>query len=124
MAEADLRSVGNRQTLRRLDSGMEITRATKHEPIEFAALTREQLRTQTDDRNGSKFLADWTLNRLVDWLADEVTRRGWRFPPGVRERVSVRLDSPVGYVRGQLVRTITITASGRWVHAYPDEDQP
>jgi hypothetical protein len=118
----DLRGVGNRRTLRRLASGMEITRAVKHEPIAFDRLTASQLTRLTDDRHGSKFLPEWTMARLVDWLEQQIELQDWRFPPGVRARVHVRLDDPVGYVRGRLVHTITITASGRWVHAYPDED--
>lgn len=34
------------------------------------------------------------------------------------------MNREIGYVEGQVVRTITITVSGRWVYAYPDKDQP
>ncbi len=118
------RRVGNRQTLKRLDSGMEITRATKHEPIDLEVISNEELRVLTDDRNGSKFLAEWTLETYVDWLELQIERLAWRFPPGVQKRVSIRVNRPVGYVLGKIVHTVTITASGRWVHAYPDEDAP
>ena len=122
MAE-DLYKVRNRETLRTLDSAMEITRATKHEAIDFSLLNGQELRNATDDRSGSKFLREWTLLRLVDWLEAQIRAQGWQFPPGVRTRVSVYLAQPIGYVAGELVRTITITASGRWVHAYPDKDE-
>ena len=124
MAEevGDLYKVRNRETLRRLDTGMEITRATKHEPIDFGSLTNKELRECTDRRSGSKFLPEWTLLRLTDWIEQEIRRRPWRFPPGVQARVRVHLPAPVGYVNGNLVRTITIFASGRYVHAFPDED--
>lgn len=118
----DLYKVLNRQTLRRLDSGMEITRATKHEPIDFDSLTKQELRSYTDDRSGSKFLAEWSLPRVTNWIEAQIRQQGWRFPPGARTRIRVRLHEPVGYVAGELVHTITIMASGRWVHAYPDED--
>lgn len=123
MGEAEFRQVGNRQTLRRTASGMEITRATKHEPIDFNRLGRSELIRLTDDVHGSKFLPAWTLERLVDWTEQQIIRHGWGFPPGARTKVHVRLDEPVGYVRGKQVRTITVMASGRWVHAYPDEDR-
>jgi hypothetical protein len=121
--DEDLYKVRNRETLRLLDMGMEITRATKHEPIDFSILSGQELRDATDDRSGSKFLREWTLRRLVNWLEVQVRGQGWRFPPGVRTRLRVRLAQPVGYVAGKLVQTITVTASGRWVHAYPDKDE-
>ncbi len=71
----DLRKVRNREPLKRLDSGMEITRATKHEPIDIAHLSPVELRQQTDDRHGSKFLTDWTLERLVQWLEAQIEAR-------------------------------------------------
>ncbi|HSZ57253.1 MAG TPA: hypothetical protein VK797_16420 [Tepidisphaeraceae bacterium] len=120
---ADLYKVRNRETLRRLDTGMEITRATKHEPIAFDSLSNEELRDCTDSRSGSKFLAEWTLAQLTDWTEQQVRLRGWRFPPGVQAAVRFQMPRPVGYVKGKLVRTITIFASGRYVHAFPDEDQ-
>lgn len=120
---SDLRKVRNRETLRRLDNGMEIVRATKHEPIDFESLSRQELTRLTDSQNGSKFLGEWSLERLTDWLEARVREQGWRFPPGVQGRVRVRMGQQVGFVRGRLVHTVTILASGRWVHAYPDEDQ-
>lgn len=122
METDDYRLVGNGQTLKRVDGGMEITRATKHEPIDFHSLSTDDLRRLTNDRDGSKFMAAWTLDAYVTWLEGQISQRNWRFPPGVKERVSVRFQQPVGYVLGQPVHTVTITASGRWVHAYPDED--
>lgn len=118
----DYYKVRNRETLRKLESGIEITRAVKHEPIDFAALTASELEEATNDRNGSKFLASWPLQRVVDWTTEQVAANGWRFPPGARMHVRARLAQPVGYVFGQLVHTITVRISGRWVHAYPDED--
>ena len=113
----------NRETLLTLDNGMEITRATKHEPTDFDALSRTDLERLTDDYNGSKFLPSWPIGRVVEWTAAQIRVQGWRFPPGVQARVHVALDEPVGYVHGKLVSTIAVLASGRWVHAYPDEDR-
>ena len=94
----------------------------KHEPIATDHLSQARLEQLTDPTNGSKFLATWPLTRVTDWVEQEVRRRGWRYPPGVRDRVKVRLGEPVGYVRGQIVRTITMHMDDRYVHAYPDED--
>ena len=44
----DLSGVRNRESLRRLDTGMEITRATKHEPIDFDSLSKQELKSRTD----------------------------------------------------------------------------
>jgi len=121
VAEFDLYKVRNRETLRRLDTGMEIVRATKHEPIDFDALSRAELFGKTTPRNGSKFLAEWTLERLVNWTEEQIRVHDWRFPPGVQERIRIALDRPVGYAAGKLVSTITVMASGRWVHVFPDE---
>jgi hypothetical protein len=118
----DYYKVRNRETLKRLDCGMEITRAVKHEPIDSGGLSRGELIELTNDRNGSKFLAEWQLPALVDWLEQQILALGWRFPPGAQTRVHVPMDRDVGYVSGRLVRTITIMVSGRWVHAYPDND--
>lgn len=124
MAKSDLYKVGNRQSLRRLPTGMEITRATKHEPIDFGELDSPELKRLTDAVNGSKFLASWPLERVTDWLKEQIGRQNWTFPPGARQRIHVRLNEPVGYVHGRIVSTITILVSGRWVHCYPDKDQP
>src|SRR5437016_4967053 len=97
----DCYKVRNRETLRRLENGIEVTRAVKHEPIDYASLDAEKLEEATDDRNGSKFLPSWTLQRIVDWTAEQVAANGWRFPPGARTRIRVRLAEPVGYVRGR-----------------------
>jgi hypothetical protein len=72
----DYYGVRNRETLRRLGSGMEITRATKHEPVDFDSLKKKELERLTDDVNGSKFLAAWPLPRVVDWIADRVAEHG------------------------------------------------
>jgi hypothetical protein len=121
---ADYYKVRNRETLCRLESGMEITRATKHEPIDFDGLSKRELERLTNDYNGSKFLPTWPLERVVEWTAEQIDKSGWRFPPGAQERVQVDVREPVGYVDGRLVSTVTVMVSGRWVHAFPDEDRP
>jgi hypothetical protein len=100
---------------------MEIVRTTKREPIDFASLSRAELVAATNPRNGSKFLSEWSLERLVNWTEAQIRLQNWRFPPGVQARIRVQLDRPVGYSGGKLVSTITVMASGRWVHAFPDE---
>jgi hypothetical protein len=113
----------NRQTIKRLDSGMEITRAKKHEPVDSTKLTNDELRRQTDKVSGSKFSPVWSLPEIVSWLETQIEERGWRFPPGVQGKYRVQMNGWVGYVDGKPVNTITIMVSGRWVHAYPDKDQ-
>ena len=111
MAEnEDFYKARNRGTLKKLASGMEVTRATKHEPIDFDVLSAEELRNSTNDRSGRKFLAEWTLPKIVEFLEEQATSNGWKLPPGARTRVRVPMNRKIGYV------------SGRWIHAYPDED--
>jgi hypothetical protein len=102
---------------------MVITRAKKHEPISFGGLSSKELARATDATNGSKFSAEWTLEVLTERLTDQVDALGWTFPPGANARVRVVFERPIGVSAGVPVRTITILASGRYVHAYPDKDR-
>ena len=118
-----LYSTRNRGPLRTLPGGMVITRAVKREPINLNGLTREEIVQRTSARPGSKFLETWPLPRVTDWIEREVWRRGWQFPPGLRERVAERLPEPVGTVNGRVVHAIAIVAADRYVHACPWEDR-
>ena len=124
MADAprNLHLVRDRETLVRLDSGVEIIRAMKHEPISFQGRNKAEVRQLTDKINGSKFAASWTLERYTDWLAAFAAQQGWRFPPSLRARVRVRLNEEAGVADGEISHTIEIVAQGRYVHGYPVPD--
>ena len=119
----NLYTVPDREPLRTLPNGMVITRAMKHEPVALDGLKQEQVVWRTGDRLGAKFLTSWPLPRVTDWVEQEVWRRGWQFPPGFHDRVTTRLDEPVGIVCGRVVHTIAVTVADRYVHAYPWEDR-
>jgi hypothetical protein len=121
MARDDPAGVRDGETLRRLSSGLEIVRRRKHEPIDFEGLTRNERLRLTDKRFGSKFLPDWGIVRLTDWIADEIDTRKWtaRTPLSV----DVGLDRPVGIASGEETSTIRIMSDGRYVHAFPVEDR-
>jgi hypothetical protein len=106
-------------TLRQLDGGLEIIRYRKHEPIHFDQLMPEELVWKTGKRWGSKFLANWTLDRYVTWIAAQVQQLGWPAEAGVHRSIDIRERAAVGYSRGKLVYNIRLVADGRYVHAYP-----
>ena len=118
----NLHLVRDRETLLRLDSGVEIIRAMKHEPVSFEGMNKAAMRRLTDKVNGSKFAATWTLERYADWLAAFATQQGWLFPPSLRERVRERLNEEVGVADGEISHTIEVVGQGRYVHAYPVPD--
>jgi hypothetical protein len=89
-APRNLHLVRDRETFVRLDSGVEIIRAMKHEPVSFQGMSKAELRRVTNKVNGSKFAAAWTLERCTDWLADVARQQRWQFPPSLRARVRIR----------------------------------
>ncbi len=91
--------------LRTHSGGLIIIRRFKHEwnPA-LEGLPVDRLARMTDKVYGSKFLRSWSLNRLVDWIEEQVERREW--PPGTGQKLDVRLPEPVGLVAGGLVHTI------------------
>ena len=123
MAELPLGRMPDGHRLRVLPGGLTIVRYVKHEwtPSLDEALPRRLVRA-TDKINGSKFLPAWTLDRVVDWMADQIQRAGWTLQPGARYKMDVRLMEPVGLAAGRLVHTIRIVSDGRYAHAYPVQD--
>jgi hypothetical protein len=109
-------------TLMTLPSGLQIVRRRKHEPVDFAELDYPDLVRLSDPRHGSKFLDDWGLERLTQWIAAEVRAAGWRLEPAVSRTMERRFKSPVGVCEGKKVYTIRIVCDGRYVHAYPIMD--
>lgn len=122
MSDAGLSRVPDGGVLRRLPSGIEVLRRQKHEPIDLSGLSRERLASATDKRSGSKFSADWTIERVTDFVADHVASAGWGFPPAATTHVDLRQPEPVGYSDGIEVHTIRIVRAGRYVHAFPVGD--
>lgn len=121
MAEAELRSVRDREPLRTLPGGLVIVRCMKHEPCDLSQLSREQLRQRTSKVYGSKFTAEWTLDRYAQWITDRVVQLGWTLQTGPAED-DLHSDRPVGVSAGNLVHTIHLVSDGRYLHAYPVED--
>jgi hypothetical protein len=117
----DLAGVPDGETLRRLESGLQIVRRRKHEPIDFEGLARNERVRLTDKRFGSKFLQDWGIVRLTDWIAEEIDSRNWTV--GTPLSVDVAFDRPVGIVSGEETAIIRIISDGRYVHAFPVEDR-
>ena len=121
MTREDLAGVPDGETLRRLPSGLQIVRRQKHEPIDFESLTRNERVRLTDKRFGSKFLQDWGIVRLTNWIADEIDAQKWT--AGDTHSVDIAFDRPVGIVGGEEASTIRIISDGRYVHAFPVEDR-
>jgi hypothetical protein len=117
MARDDLGGIPDGGTLRRLASGLEIVRRRKHEPIDLDSIAQRERERLTDKRFGSKFLADWNLVQLTDWITEEVESRGWAM--GASQLADVHFDDPVGVVSGEPGLTIRIISDGRYVHAFP-----
>lgn len=120
MTREDLAGVPDAGILKKLESGLEIIRRRKHEPIELSKLTRDDLIRLTGKRFGSKFLPDWTIVRLTAWTAEVVESHGWK--TGAMQQLEVVLPESVGIVNGERVSTIRIICDGRHVHAFPIED--
>lgn len=101
--------------------GLQIVRRRKHEPIDFEGLARSERVRLTDKRFGSKFLRDWGIVRLTDWIAEEIDSRKWT--AGAPLSVDVAFERPVGIVSGEETSIIRIISDGRYVHAFPVEDR-
>lgn len=108
--------------LRALANGIVLPRRRKHEPIDPKQFLPREFRWRTDTVRGSKFSRDWTLREYVRRVEAIVAERGWRFPPGGEQRVSVVYEHPIGWVDAHLVYTLRVEISGRYVHAWPMED--
>ena len=77
MNREDLAGVPDGETLRRLPSGLEIVRRRKHEPVDFEGRSRNDQARLTDKRFGSKFLQEWNLAWVTDWIADQIVSLEW-----------------------------------------------
>jgi hypothetical protein len=108
------------ETIRRLPSGLEIVRRRKHEAIDFSSLSTADLKRLTGKTYGSKFSASWSLERVVELIAERVAADGWSTDTGPA-RVVVEMNDTVGYSNGKAVAAICIVSDGRYVHAYPVE---
>ncbi len=117
-----LREVRDGQALAVLSAGLAIVRRRKHEPIDFEAAGKKgALRRLTGKLYGSKFSAEWTLDRYVKWITEQVSALGWSLQTGPIHHDVVEAQI-MGYCQGQPVHTIRIVSDGRHLHAYPIED--
>jgi hypothetical protein len=124
VTEPHVNQIPNGGALRVLPGGLTILRYEKHEwRDELDGLSAVKLRVRTGKVWGSKFLGAGPLHRLVEWMARHVEERGWTLQPGTHYRAVIRASEFVGLVEARKVHTIRIVSDGRFVHAYPIEDQ-
>ena len=125
MPPTGLNKIPDAGDLRQLESGLVIVRRMKHEwRTDLGHMTPERLRIHTGKVKGSKFLAAWSLDLLVEWIADQIDAAGWQRQDSSFLPLDISVDEPVGLVEGRKVYTIRIVGDGRHVHAYPIEDKP
>ncbi|HSI35288.1 MAG: hypothetical protein ACAI43_21235 [Phycisphaerae bacterium] len=123
MSDTDLNRVPDGGTLRVLASGLEIVRRKKHEwSNHLTRLTPEELKRKTNKVWGSKFLAFWTLEALVDRIEREVTTARWSDSAQEPSPLDIVDVHEIGLASGESVHTIRIVCDGRYIHAYPIED--
>jgi hypothetical protein len=122
----DLSRIADGDPLRALASGLIIVRRRKHEWVPGLAESKlERLRYETGKVRGSKFLPTWGLDRLVNWITQEITKANWRRQSNAFVPLEIVFPESVGLVSGDKVRTIRIVCDdGHYVHAYPVKDQP
>jgi len=109
--------------LRTLPNGVKIVRRRKHEwEKALDPMDRAEFEKQTDSSHGSKFLPSWTLLHYVNWLGHRIAELKWQVDAPSHETTTIRETTPVGYSKGELVRTIRIVIDSGFVHAYPVQD--
>ncbi|MDB5323799.1 MAG: hypothetical protein JWN40_5430 [Phycisphaerales bacterium] len=123
MAKVDLNRVADGGVLRALENGLQIIRRKKHEWSEpLSKLNPKKLKERTGKVWGSKFLAFWTLESLVDRIESEVILAGWTSKAQSPNPLDVVDTREIGLAKGHKVHTIRIVCDGRHIHAYPIED--
>lgn len=110
-------------TLRRLPNGLEIVRRQKHEPIMLGAGSSD-IASRTDKKSGSKFVSQWGLDRVTNFLEKQLLAPGCPLKPLLPGAMTIRAGEPIGIVGGDSVQSVRIVSDGRYVHAYPVEDAP
>ena len=122
MAEADDSAVPDGGVLDRLDSGLSIVRRRKHEwSPRLDQLEGNALTDYTSKVRGSKFAREWTLERQVQWVREQLQMLGWDAQTPAQDH-TVDVETPIGYSMGRGVTKIRIDLSSRCVHAYPVEN--
>ena len=125
MSEQDLNRVADGGTLRTLASGLEIIRREKHEwSANLDKLPPKKLAERSGKVWGSKFLAFWTLEALVNRIETAVTVVGWTTAAQDPNPIDIEDEREIGLVSGRKVHTMRIVCDGRYIHAYPIEDSP
>jgi hypothetical protein len=115
--EGQLRRVPYGGDLYRLPSGIVISRQRKHEPIDIAGLSVEDLKRKTSKEKGSKFLPGTTLSQIVEMTATVLEDEG--ATKGLKTAYNIVYDKPIGISRGKRVKGMRVVVSGRYAHAYP-----
>ena len=82
----------------------------------------EKLALRTNKKWGSKFLPEWSVPQICDWIEEQVNAAGWTLTIQEPNPLDIHFTQDVGLVEGKRVRTIQIRSDGRNVHAYPIKD--
>ena len=106
-----------------MPNGIKILRRKKHEPIDMAQLTKGEQERQTDKRNGSKFLPETSLKRIVEMTCQVLIEKGAEV--GANIPYNKVFDHPIGYSNGCPVKGLRVSRSnkGRLAHAYPVDER-
>ena len=119
--EVQLREVPNAGVLHELSNGIQIIRRRKHEPIDLPRREKELAR-QTNKCNGSKFLPETTLTRIVEMTSEVLLEN--RAEIGSNDCYNKVYDEPIGISAGRRVKGLRVCRSnrGRYAHAYPQDE--
>jgi len=121
--DSKLRSVRDGGVLHELPNGIQVVRRKKHEPIDMAQLTKGELARRTDKRNGSKFLPEISLKRIVEMTCQVLIEKGAEV--GANIPYNRAFDHPIGYSNGRPVKGLWVSRSnkGKLAHAYPVDER-
>ena len=105
-----------------LPNGIKIVRRKKHEPIDTANLSKQDLERQTGKENGAKFLPGTTLARIVEMTAEILQKN--QAQVGKNTEYNIVYEKPIGISRGRLVRRLRVVRSqeGKIAHGFPEEE--
>jgi hypothetical protein len=120
--EGKLRKVQDSDILHTLESGIQIQRRKKHEPIGFDDMTQEEIDRRTDKKNGAKFLPGTTLSRIVEMTCEILMEN--KAVLGSKDGYTKVYDQAVGVSRGRRVRAVKVVRSndGLYAHAFPEDE--
>lgn len=120
--EPKLRAVPSGGVLCTLASGIVIVRRRKHEAVSgLTARTQKEIALLTDMNNGSKFLEEISLRRMVEITAEILEEAGVK--PGFHGKCWKVYNRPIGISCGKSVRGVVVDVSSRGAHAYPEDER-